>query len=110
MFPVAVSLLDGRRHKRHALGRTSPLQVETGGRFLCRVEDMSRSGARLSTFSALAPGTLVVVELAEDLSVEAEIVWADDFEAGCSFRRALDQSAFDRIIGAGGPAGHIPRH
>ena len=67
------------------------------GRTLCKVVDLSIHGARLSTYSALKRGATIWLTLPEIGPVAADVMWADDFAAGCQFRTPLDPDAFEKL-------------
>lgn len=67
------------------------------GRTLCKVVDLSIHGARLSTYSALKRGSTIWLTLPEIGPVAADVMWADDFTAGCQFKAPLDLAAFEKL-------------
>lgn len=67
------------------------------GRTLCKVVDISLHGARIQSYSALRKGTQIWLNLPVIGPVVADVMWADDYTAGCQFQKALDQEAFDRL-------------
>jgi hypothetical protein len=71
---------------------------ETGARSLCRVADLSISGARLQTHTSLNPGSSVMVTLPGQKPRPATIVWADGFVAGCEFATPLQQDLLDLLV------------
>jgi hypothetical protein len=89
---------NGRRRAPRA-----PVSFEAGigpggiGRTLCKVTDLSIHGARLSTYSALKRGATIWLNLPEIGPVAADVMWADDFAAGCQFRTPLDPVAFEKL-------------
>lgn len=68
------------------------------GRTLCKVVDVSLHGCRLQTYSALRRGNLIWLNLPHAGPVAAEVVWADDYAAGCRFARALDPAMLALLI------------
>ena len=68
------------------------------GRTLCKVVDVSLHGARLSTYSALKRGHAIWLTLPRIGHVVADVMWADDFTAGCQFRDALTQEQLDLLL------------
>lgn len=76
-------------------------QLGQGGlaRALCKVVDLSRHGARLQTYSAMKRGSLIWLTLPGLPPIAAEVMWADDFAAGCQFRTPLDPEQFDALAG-----------
>ncbi len=67
-------------------------------RTLCRVVDISVNGARLQTYSALKRGTSIWLNLPQIGQIVADVMWADDFTAGCKFHTPLSIEAFDALI------------
>lgn len=68
------------------------------GRALCKVVDISIHGVRLQTYSTLRKGTTIWLTLPEIGPVAADVMWADDYVAGCQFQSALDPDAFERLL------------
>ncbi|WP_298670118.1 PilZ domain-containing protein [uncultured Sphingomonas sp.] len=83
--------------------------VEPGGiaRALCKVIDLSIHGARLSTYSALRKGMAIWLTLPEIGRVGADVMWADDFAAGCRFHAPLDPDTFEQLLHRDG---HLAAH
>ena len=70
-------------------------------RTLCRVTDISIQGARISSYSSLKRGAAIWLTLPIVGMIAATIVWADEFEAGCLFRDALDEATFKQLAALG---------
>ncbi len=70
------------------------------GRALCKVVDLSIHGARLQTYSALKQGGSIWLTLPGIPPVVADVMWADDFTAGCQFREPLVAEQFEALVGA----------
>ena len=68
------------------------------GRTLCKVVDLSLHGCRVQTYSALRRGTTIWLNLPEIGPVAADVMWADDFTAGCQFQNPLPPEAFDALV------------
>ena len=89
---------NGRRRAPRA-----PVSFDAGigqgglGRTLCKVVDLSIHGARLQTYSALKRGQTIWLTLPEVGPVAADVMWADDFAAGCQFQAPLDPAAFEKL-------------
>jgi hypothetical protein len=96
---VEPAVLHGRRRSPRA-----PVSLDAAlgrgglGRALCRVVDISRHGARLQTYSALKAGTTVWLTLPALGHVAADVMWADDFVAGCQFHAALAPEQFEAVL------------
>lgn len=77
--------------------------AESGlARALCRVVDVSIHGCKLQTYSALRRGAAIWLNLPGLGRIAADVVWADDFAAGCQFHAPLERLALEAL-----PA---PRH
>jgi hypothetical protein len=72
-------------------------RVGRGGldRALCRVTDLSITGARLQTYSELRAGMMIWLTLPQIGQRSARVVWAHDFEAGLEFQAPLMPEEFD---------------
>lgn len=88
-----------RRSPRAPVSLDAELGKGGLGRTLCKVVDVSLHGARLSTYSALTRGHAIWLTLPRIGHVVADVMWADDFTAGCQFRHALTQDQLDLLLG-----------
>lgn len=97
-FEPAVGL--GRRRSMRA-PVSLDARIGRGGldRALCRVVDISMHGAKLSTYSALRPGTSIWLALPRVGHQAARVVWANDFEAGLEFMIPLSEDQFEVLTG-----------
>ncbi|WP_019514823.1 PilZ domain-containing protein [Sphingomonas sp. Mn802worker] len=68
------------------------------GRTLCKVVDLSLHGCRLQTYSAMKRGQTIWLNLPVIGPVAADVMWADDFTAGCQFQASLDEEAFTDLL------------
>jgi hypothetical protein len=68
-------------------------------RALCRVVDVSLHGARLATYTRLLPGSTILLTLPQVGAAASEVMWADDFSAGCRFLKAMTQNQLDLLLG-----------
>lgn len=73
-------------------------------RALCKVVDISVHGARLQTYSALTRGGTIWLTLPGIGQRAADVMWADDFIAGCQFHQPLDADAFETLVALDGVA------
>ena len=71
-------------------------------RTLCRITDLSREGARISSYSTLQKGSVIWLTLPGIGQVAAAVRWADDFNAGCQFSEPLPADRFAALLAAGG--------
>ena len=101
MFAAEIEPADIDSRRRSAR-RPVSLDVEVGrggiGRTLVRVVDISVHGARLQTYSGLRRGTILWLTLPGIGPHAAEVMWADDFTAGCQFRIPLAPEQFARLV------------
>jgi len=70
-------------------------------RTLCRITDLSREGARISSYSALKRDSMIWLTLPGIGQVAATVRWADDFHAGCQFHEPLADYQFDILVAVG---------
>lgn len=70
-------------------------------RTLCRVTDLSREGARISSYSALKKDSVIWLTLPGVGQVAATVRWADDFQAGCQFNEPLPEELYDALVEVG---------
>jgi hypothetical protein len=82
-----------RRSARRAVSLDAAI-----GRTLCKVTDISHGGARLQTYSALRRGAVIWLTLPGSGQHAAEVVWADDFVAGCRFHAELTATEFSAVV------------
>jgi hypothetical protein len=97
LVPNNGALGDARAQDRAAVvapGRINDL----GARSLCRVADLSSTGARLETHATLTPDTSVLVTLPGQKPRAATIVWADGYVAGCAFAEPLSEELLDLLV------------
>ena len=73
-------------------------RIGKAARALCKVVDVSVHGARLQTYSALTRGGTIWLTLPGIGQRAADVIWADDFTAGCQFHHPLDEQAFDTLV------------
>jgi hypothetical protein len=88
---------DARRQDRSAVvvpGRINDL----GARSLCRVADLSITGARLQTHAPLTSGASVLVTLPGQKPRPATIIWSEGYVAGCAFAEPLPQDLLDLLV------------
>ncbi|MEG3144891.1 PilZ domain-containing protein [Sphingomonas sp. RT2P30] len=103
-----ISAPRGARRARRASVDIAGTIDEAGPRSLCRIIDLSLSGARLMTWQALETHATVMLTLPGQRARMARIVWSDDFEAGCAFDEPLEQAALDQLVARYGFAPALP--
>ena len=67
-------------------------------RALCKVVDLSMHGVRLQSYSSLKQGSTIWLTLPGLGAVAADVIWADDYVAGCQFREALTPAAYEALV------------
>ncbi len=67
-------------------------------RALCKVVDLSMHGARLQTYSGLRQGATIWLTLPQVGPIAADVMWADDFLAGCQLHEPLAPAAYKRLL------------
>ena len=72
------------------------------GRALCKVVDLSRHGCQLQTYSSMKRGQAIWLTLPRAGRIAANVMWADEFTAGCQFHLPLSRDDFNFLTkGAG---------
>jgi hypothetical protein len=64
------------------------------------VSDLSTHGARISFAHVLRAGDQFYLKLPVIEAIEAEVVWVDQFEAGCKFMRPIHPAMFETVVRA----------
>lgn len=95
LIPIAQG--ETRRAARKAVSLDAGLFDQSRHGSLCRITDLSMSGARLQTFTDLIPGTSILLTLPGAVRRLTRIVWARDYEAGCQFEEPLSAFEFDLL-------------
>lgn len=92
--------LDRRRTPRAPVSLDAELGRGGLGRTLCRVVDLSAGGARIQTYSSVRRGTTIWLTLPGLGPRAADVIWADDFRAGCQFREPLTADQLGTLVAA----------
>jgi len=76
------------------------VRVGDGGlrRTLCKIVDISVDGVRMQSHSALRVGSTIWLTLPLAGTVPADVIWADDFTAGCRFHKPLRAGVFEQLL------------
>ena len=92
------AVIDRRRAVRAPVSLDA--KIGRGGleRALCKVIDLSVRGARLQSYSAMKKGSTIWLTLPGLSPIAADVVWADDFAAGCEFREPLLVGQFEALL------------
>ena len=106
MFDAEIgSGAERRIDQRDAVDFSGRITTASEWRAMCRVIDLSRKGARLTTYTPLDPGSTIWVRLPGMEQRAASVVWAEGLTAGCSFHSALTES---EIAGLASTYGFTP--
>lgn len=88
----------GSRAPAGVVARVEPGDEQVlGPKTLCRVADITVHGCKLETYTALSRGAAIWLTLPGGGTVAADVIWADDFNAGCVFLDPLRQALVDRL-------------
>jgi len=101
MFAAEFETADTNGRRRSPRAPVSfDVQLGRGGldRTLCKVADVSRHGARLQTYTAMRKGSTIWLTLPRLGQIAADVMWADDFTAGCQFRTPLTEAQFAQLL------------
>lgn len=71
-------------------------------RTLCRISNLSATGARLELFDEIDARCEIELRLPGGLIRRASIIWVDEFECGCAFDRPIPQARIDALLGSFG--------
>ncbi len=86
-----------RRSTRAPVSFDAALKHDGLSRTLCTVVNISLHGVRLQTYSPLKRGMIIWLTLPGLEPAMAEVMWSDDYSAGCEFIRPLDEQSFRRL-------------
>lgn len=83
-------------------------------RSLCRIDNLSTTGARLRLYDSIDRRAEIELRLPGDLVRRARIIWVDDLECGCAFDDPIPQSTVDMLMATfgdddDGPVQGLPR-
>ncbi|WP_174285890.1 PilZ domain-containing protein [Sphingomonas bacterium] len=101
MFAAEFEAVEGkgrRRSERAPVVLNARIGKDGLARTLCKVTDISVHGVRIQTYSALKKGATIWLTLPVIGLIAADVMWADDFLAGCQFRTPIDQTAFENLL------------
>lgn len=99
---IVVKTAENRRSARTNVDLSARFTTEGSWRSICKIADLSRHGARLTTFSELPRGTVLWLNLAGQPAHKAEIVWSDEYNAACQFYQPLTEHAVVALVGRSG--------
>ena len=92
------AVIDRRRAVRAPVSLDA--KIGRGGleRALCKVVDLSVHGVRLQSYTAMKKGSTIWLTLPGQAPIAADVIWADDFVAGCQFREPLLVGQFEALL------------
>lgn len=90
-----------RRSPRAPVSLDAKIGLGGMGRALCKVIDVSIHGAKLQTYTALTRDSVIWLTLPEVGQVAADVMWADDFAAGCQFHAPLEPAVLEKLLARG---------
>lgn len=96
---IVIKPSDNRRSQRNLVDMSGRITTDSNWRSICRIADLSRHGARLSTFSNLPRGTVLWINLAGQPARKAEVIWSDEYNAACQFYQPIDENAVIALVG-----------
>lgn len=85
---------DRRRGPRAPVAFDAQLGPGGIGRALCKVVDLSRHGCQLQTYSTMKRGQAIWLTLPRAGRIAADVMWAEEFVAGCRFHEPLSREDF----------------
>jgi PilZ domain len=95
----------GRRSSRQPVNAPGSIASEQVHRSLCRIDNISATGARLKLFDEIDPRAEIELRLPNGVVRRCQIVWVDDLECGCAFHEPLGQDIVDALADGFGPEG-----
>jgi hypothetical protein len=101
---ISAELMLNPPNRRQAASRADvdapgAIEHEAGHRSLCRIGNISASGARLTLFDEIDRRVEIELRLPNGVVRRARIVWVDDLECGCAFDEPLSQEIVDALAG-----------
>ena len=87
-----------RGERRTMVDIAGRLTTTDSWRAVCRVSDLSSTGARLKTYDALEAGGTVWLRLPHTEQRAATIVWTTEAAAGCAFHDPLTDNELGALV------------
>jgi hypothetical protein len=101
MFAAEFELAD-RTDRRRSVRAPVSFDSKVGrgglGRALCKVIHLTAHGARLQTYTGLQRGSSIWLTLPAIGYVVADVIWSDDFIAGCEFHTPLTMGQYETVL------------
>lgn len=91
-----------RGASRRSVSAPGSIGSDEAHRSLCRIGDISASGARITLFDEIDRRVEIELRLPGGVVRRARIMWVDDLECGCAFDEPLPQETVDMLADAFG--------
>jgi hypothetical protein len=89
-----------RSDPRDAVDFSGRITTASEWRAMCRIVDLSRNGARLTTYTPLESGSTIWLRLPGMEQRAATVVWIRELTAGCTFHAPLDDGELTTLSAA----------
>jgi hypothetical protein len=89
---------DARKHKRGDVDIMIDIREHGGGRHKGRLTDLSQSGCRINCPVLIMEQRIISITLPTFAPFEAEVVWKQGDDYGCSFHQPLHEAIYDHIL------------
>lgn len=86
-----------REKQRHVLNLDVSVIANRSG-IEASVQDLSTEGLRIETEVSLDIDEIIQVELADDQSIEAQVVWKDGNDYGCRFLAPIEKRLVGTVV------------
>lgn len=96
-IPIEFSSYRPERTAPRAALRTAAEYRDGFRRGSLEVSDLSTTGAKISTLNPLTAGSRIWIKLPTLEAKEVEVIWAENFDAGCQFIEPLHPAVFQRL-------------
>ena len=94
---LAVAKDNRRIADRAQMHLAGAFTIDQASRCLCRIVDLSATGARLELFNDIARDSVIELRLSHGIVRRARIMWVRDLTCGCAFDVALDEEEIDAL-------------
>ncbi|MGL5839080.1 MAG: PilZ domain-containing protein [Sphingorhabdus sp.] len=91
-------LADARKYSRGDVDIMIDIREHGGGRHKGRLTDLSQSGCRINCPVLIMEHRIISITLPSFAPFEAEIIWKQGDEYGCSFHQGLHEAVFEHIL------------
>ncbi len=91
-------LADARKYRRGDVDIMIDIREHGGGRHKGRLTDLSQSGCRINCPVLIVQHRIVSITLPSFAPFEAEVIWKQGDDYGCSFHQGLHEAVYDHIL------------